>query len=84
MSNCVPVFLHDPKAILYCLQRNCFVYHIDMQLTEEEPDTFSTIHHGTVWENTKENLIFSYNYTGKVDKHLVLHNRILNAELAWG
>lgn len=53
-----------------------------MQPTEEEHDIFSTIPHGTLLENTKENLIFNCNYTGKVDKHLVLYNHILNAELA--
>lgn len=55
-----------------------------MQPTEEEHDIFSTIPHGTLLENTKENLIFNCNYTGKVNKHLVLYNHILNAELAWG
>jgi len=52
-----------------------------MQPTEEEHDIFSAIHHGTLLENTKENLIFSCNYTGKADKHLVLYNYMLNAEL---
>lgn len=83
MSNCVPIFLKNPRAILYRLEINLFVYHIGIQAAEEEHDIFSSIHHSTLLENTKANLIFSCNYTGKVDKHLVLYRHILKAELVW-
>lgn len=81
MSNGVPVFLKNPRAILYHLEINLFVYHIDMQPAEEGHGIFSSIHPSTLAENTKANLIFSCNYTGKVDKHLVLYTQTLKAEL---
>lgn len=62
---------------------NVFVHHIDMQAPEEEHDIFSSIHCSTLVENTKANLIFSCNYTGNVDKHLVLYTHTLKAELVW-
>lgn len=40
MSNCVPIFLKNPRAILYRLEINLFVYHIDMQTAEEGHDIF--------------------------------------------
>lgn len=81
ISNFVPVFLKNPRAILYHLEINLCVCHTDMQAAEEGHDIFSKTHHSTLVENMKANLIFSCNYTGKVDKHLVLYTHTLKAEL---
>lgn len=81
ISNCVPIFLKNPRGILYRLEINLFVYHIEMQAAEEVHDIFSSIYNSTLVENTKTNSIFSCNYTGKVDKHLMLYTHALKAEL---